>query len=876
MVTHLGLNRAETLVLTANRRLANALLKAYAEDQAARGLEAWASPQILPLQAWLTHCWDQGQSRGLLPALLLLTAEQELRLWEQIIRESNLHDTLLNIAQTAKSASSAWHLLQNWRLDPWDENGAGAQHPLTEDAKTFRELARTFLTLCEREHYVDSARAHAFIIEACKTGVLPLPAKIVFTGFDEFSPSHEVLIAALRQYSQVEITETLLPNKNAASSISVQSYADTEQELLAMAGWAQRLLAQGLSPIACIIPNLTQIRGQVEKILTRVLAPEHLLPGHPSTALPFNIAGGVALSHFPLVHAALYSLALSLGEHPLNTYSPLLRTPFIQDAMREYSLRARLDSQLREVGCDHLNLIAFHHLLRQPQQIQCTGLLAALESVTAIALPAYALPSLWAAIFSKQLLCWGWPGERILQSADHQILQRFQKLLADLALYDHIEGPLEPQQALKLLQQLADQTLFQAKQDAAPLQVLGVLEATGQVFATTWVLGLHDGIWPTAPAPHPFIPLQIQRLYNMPHSSSARETHFCAQLTTRLSQSAPEVIFSYPLQKGDEALRMSPLLKTFNQTTALSATATTLATQLQSLSSLEYFSDDYGPAINEHESVSGGSSLFKDQAACPFRAFARHRLGAYNPPEFSNYMTALDRGKLIHFILEKLWTHLRSQSELLALPQTTLLQLCDALIIMALNTLPHLQPKFRELEQIRLRELLWAWLEQEKARPAFTVLANEQNHRAEMGGIQIRMQIDRIDQVGDEQIMIDYKTGKTSIKAWLGTRPDDPQLPLYTVTSETPMSGAVFAKLKKDELYFQGIAKTADMIPGVAAITDYEDPQIPASWNELLISWRFELEKIAMEFRSGYAAVNPKYGSKTCEHCDLPSLCHVK
>ena len=47
---------------------------------------------------------------------------------------------------------------------------------------------------------------------------------------------------------------------------------------------------------------------------------------------------------------------------------------------------------------------------------------------------------------------------------------------------------------------------------------------------------------------------------------------------------------------------------------------------LESVRDLETFRDDQGPALLQEQE--GGAQVLKDQAACPFAAFARHRLNA--------------------------------------------------------------------------------------------------------------------------------------------------------------------------------------------------------------------------------------------------------
>jgi len=58
------------------------------------------------------------------------------------------------------------------------------------------------------------------------------------------------------------------------------------------------------------------------------------------------------------------------------------------------------------------------------------------------------------------------------------------------------------------------------------------------------------------------------------------------------------------------------------------------------------------------ETARGGSALFKNQAACPFRAFAAHRLDAYPLDEPVAGLDAAERGSILHAALEFIWREL--------------------------------------------------------------------------------------------------------------------------------------------------------------------------------------------------------------------------
>jgi len=170
--------------------------------------------------------------------------------------------------------------------------------------------------------------------------------------------------------------------------------------------------------------------------------------------------------------------------------------------------------------------------------------------------------------------------------------------------------------------------------------------------------------------------------------------------------------------------------------------------------------------------VKGGTRLFQYQAACPFRAFATLRLDARAPEEPEPGLDAKARGMLLHSALEALWNTLGSHAALCAIAEDTLMEAISAAVHAALEELARdrsqtLTGRFREIEAKRLTRLLRAWLEEEKARAPFKVVAAEQKTTIKLGGLVVEGRMDRVDELKDgTRVILDYKSGKTSTKSW--------------------------------------------------------------------------------------------------------------
>ena len=174
---------------------------------------------------------------------------------------------------------------------------------------------------------------------------------------------------------------------------------------------------------------------------------------------------------------------------------------------------------------------------------------------------------------------------------------------------------------------------------------------------------------------------------------------------------------------------------------------------------------------------------------------------------------------------------------------------------------------FAGLERKRLAKLARDWLDVERERPAFAVVATEEKRKLAVAGLELNGRIDRMDSLeAGGHALIDYKSGRPSPVEWLGERPDDPQLPLYALNATEDISVVAFAKLKTGEMRYMGFSDRKDLIPDVKPAKD---------WNALVAGWKKEIEALGAGFASGDARVDPKKQLATCRYCDLQPLCRV-
>jgi ATP-dependent helicase/nuclease subunit B len=424
------------------------------------------------------------------------------------------------------------------------------------------------------------------------------------------------------------------------------------------------------------------------------------------------------------------------------------------------------------------------------------------------------------------------------------------------------------------LRQIARARRFAPKEGAwadedAPVQVMDLPEAAGSRFDALWIAGLDANAWPEAPRPNPFLPGPVQRAAELPPSSPERELAYARRVTARLLAAAPEVVCSFARYSGDEELRVSPLIEMLPEVPDTARPWESIALRIfnaaVSMGGAALEEQPYHPAppVVPGSVQHGGMSVLKDQAACPFRAFAIHRLGAREPDTAELGISAAERGTVAHKALELFWSDVQSQGKLLAMTPTETSVAIERCVSAALDSrLSRRQrskalDRARALELERWKNLLLEWLSLEKSRPSFAVVEREILRPVEAGGLTIGIKADRLDRFEDgTYAILDYKTSdKLSVKDWDGERPDAPQLPLYATKSEHDISAVHFAQL----------------VPGDVKFPGHDGEELKARLPE----WKRVVAQLGASFMRGDAAVDPKHPHRSCEFCKLHSLCRV-
>jgi probable DNA repair protein len=864
------------LVVAASERAARAITSDFHRARRREDLTAWAAPGILDFNSLIQSAWHEHSCEHSFAPRLILNPVQEQSLWATIARESDVSSaTLLSgpLHRLAALAMEAHGLLCAYA--PKVLRNAGRAGWINDPSAFSRWLAE-FDDTCRAKNTLSPARLPIELIPTLIESSASRPP-LLLAGFDRITPTQRALFAAWGECRE-------LPHSDSTATIHFHR-ADREQaEFEAAACWAaQRLTANPAARILILTQDAATRRGELERAFLRSLPA-------PAAAPLFEFSLGVPLSQIPLARAALLLLrwlSEPIHENELDwllasghacAFSP--ETAALQAHMRalrcrglerpDWTLRAFLDSAASHsvplpaewVARINKALSRLSQFTRQPQS-----------------------PLEFADLVPHLLDDLAWPGAHRLLSAQFQAHRRFLQAVDSAGSLGFDGRRIEWPDWLSILDRTLDQTLYAPESHDAPIQIAGPVESAGLSADAIWFLGANEDRWPATGSTHPLLPLEVQRVHGMPHSTAQLDWDLAHTITTRLLHSASEIRFSCAKQtEGVESLPSRLVIQIAGQPMPLppefiagspAKPATDLTVDLSRI--------PYSPGP-----LHGGAAVLTAQSNCPFKAFATARLDAHtwNPAEAG--LTAAQRGQLLHAVLHSIWAGpplgIRTRIDLLEKIASGLRPfvethaasaIADKLAPAVRDRMP---ARYLELEAERLARLVTEWLTYESLRAPFTVLGTEIGKDVSVEGLELRLRIDRIDQLIDSSLLvIDYKSGDVSPKTWKSAHPEDIQLPLYAtlaLDSNEELGGLVFAKIRSDKREFAGcvLDAKATLLPRVRGNTNLvKCPLTPEQQSD----WRQIIEQLARDFISGRAAVDPRDYPETCKNCGLQTVCRI-
>jgi ATP-dependent helicase/nuclease subunit B len=846
-------------ILAPNTELAAALFDAIERSYQDAGRGVWPTPRVRDFGGWLRerHAARQFDDAAL-PRVLSEIEEREM--WRAAIDSSGIGRGILEPMGAARALRRARRTLFEYGIPL---RAVAVHDSAGEESQAFLDCNGQFDLRCRQ---LDCISADELL------GRAPPPVeRITWIESPMWRPMARQWL--LRHGSM------LAPPMQVARAATHVIAASPAAELAAIGEWGRANLgdAQRFRAWVCV-PDLQRRRAAVVDALDAALAPQRFSLSENPGAAPYAVAGGTPLADFAPVRAALATLAACIDAVPFERFSALLRSPELQASAAESAAAALLDVRLRTRGPSEADLATW---LALAERIAATHTLGPVAAVQRLQGARRALEELrgvhpisrWVSTWITAFELGPWALRHRWSSVEFQAAERFRELLGELATGDALLGTHSRHSAQRILGRAARDTAFQVQTGIPPIWVSGQLMDPWLNYDGLWVSGCSDEQWPPPVDPVPLLPVRLQRDFGVVPAAAESQLQFALELQNRWSARGRQCVFSCADPGDGRSATLSPLLPEGAAAPSPVLVQPHWRALMQAAPRLERLIDELAPPFGAEERTQGVATL-RAQSRCAFRGFAETRLGTVRLEKPEPGFNERERGNLLHHALERVWSVLRGSSALLSLAPDAQRQLLDDAAMSALEAVCRIRdpgPRWRQRERERMLNVLLGWLEVERGRAPFEVEQLEHGTRvARHGGLDFAVRIDRVDRLADgARVLIDYKTGNASAD-WRGERPENPQLPIYALSSPQGLVAVAYALVNAADCGFVAEAERAAIFKPRGRKSPLEGLTSLAALIEV---WSRRIESLAADFAAGRAAVAPTL--RACKTCRLHGLCRV-
>jgi ATP-dependent helicase/nuclease subunit B len=879
-----ALDNGERLLLP-NARAARELRFGFDARQREGGLSAWEMPPVQSWPQWTSSHWSELVVAGA-ESRLLLNAAQEQSLWREIIAEDPASGSYGPADSLAELARSAWQLAASYNATQRLREFA-----MTHDSSAFAKWAEAFTKLCAARGYLSAELLNLALLQHVRAGTLAAPESLALVGFGELQPSQEALLAGFRECGTRVIERGLEAPAQEGRLRGSVVVANEREELLLAARWIREFLEgpganERGARVAVLLPKLSEERAEFEEVLRETLAPELQSVESDLSSTPWEFSGGVALSSLAMIADVLTLASWTEGPLALERVSSLLLSPYVGDNGMDSGDReasARFDAgRLRGMLLlrSEIEIESVLELADRAETMDDRTPLAWLRSVQEFLRRAGDRDRLrsfaeWMEFVRGLARAAVWPGNRALTASEFEAARAWESTLDLVSTLDFSGRRVAFATALQALELQAQMTAFAPPSAGAPVQVMSVAEAEGSVFDAVVFLRATDANWPASERVNPLLSWGLQHSLKMPGSDPLFASKRSCAFTGDLLKRSGNVLFMCAAEDESGKLRPSPLLAGMGIERVDAARLVSSVPHVEVIAVESMADDGELPALPSTE-IAGGAAVLKLQAACGFLAFAQLRLRATEPKSSGMGLDAGESGSLLHRALQFFWKEVGTQDALRvknwAQRDVVLARAIDEALPRRLHVRDGWDVAYLALQKERLRSLLQRWLDEELRRGPFTVSDVERSELVSVGPLTLEIRVDRIDTVGEGVFFVDYKTGYTAHpKQWIGERPDDPQLPLYTLLPEADeLKGVAFAKVRAGhDMKWLGYQAEEGILPLSKSKANVRDMA------SLVEEWRGTLTLLAEDFAAGRADVRPKSFELNCKRCAQRLLCRI-
>ncbi len=783
----------------------------------------------------------------------ILNGIEEKLLWESSIKEykKSFFD-LSNIENLSETAIQANRLIDQFNIG---ENTLKSEER-SEEHTFFNAWRLIFKKYCSDKNVITFNNLLKITEEHIKNGDISIEHPLHFVNFEFIAPIEESFIEACKTQVDIEFFKA----SQTTPYIESRVFLNEEHECMQIVEWCKTQIENN-KKILIVTPQLDQIIDRLTSMLDKTFHPETFTPSLSQEKRIYQFSLNTPLFHLSMVYLNFKLIELAArGTSKINELKNILSHSGWSES-KELCRRYRLINYLerkRRGNISIKDLIEMSELIEDLND-EIPYLKTHLNQI-------YAShhewrikrnPSGWIKAFDMYL--------KNIQSSllnpkdafEESIYEVWNKTSETIASLDNLMGEISIQEMLDVLQYYLKKTTHQHQhQGNFKIDILGFHESVYEKYDATWIMNLNEHHWPIPHQYNPFIPIKIQ---HDRHISTHEKRHLNAsKILDKFIHTSPFVTLSYAKKMGEEEIFPSPTLYSFVSSKLLEDTNFKYKKNKLNHDVIEYIEDNTSNKIEVQKTVKSGIKLLEAQSICPAWAFYEFRLGAKQiEDEDEENLTTRLRGNLFHKTLEEFWTEYKSSSLVSALNEKELSKKIQEIthknISIEKKNYPRILSEFFNIEEMRLISYLEKWIHHELKRGDFEVKETEKNIPIHLGCLNFNIKIDRIDEVNQNNIVIDYKSGTTkTLNEWFLNAYGELQMPFYALfASNKPIDAIAIGVINAAKPQWIGIGRDKDLLQGIkdSTATQYQ------SWDDLIGFWKCRIDDAIKSYESGNAAV---------------------
>lgn len=859
----------ETLVLASTERVSRHIKMQSALLQSVAGKRTWfAKGKIRTVTQWIEEVWLEQ-----LPNEQLLFPVQELAVVKSVADRSGLlPDNLISSTSTARRIAQAYSTFIKFNL-PADAD----RFRFKREYEVFWQWRALIQEDCRQNGCVFRAELPGLVLQTIMAGAFVPPRKVVLVGVLYMNPSERAVIDQLKamgtEVVELDVAAEVVKPK-------LRRAVTQADEFEHVAEWVNAALkpyvkTPAAAPsIAILVPDMEEYQAPLIEALSMTVSPASLLPAVAGAEVrePWDISSGATLGARPIIRAAMGILSLTNHKADSDVFSRVLRSHWVGGHAVEGAQRALVDIWMRENnglnmgGKDYLRALA---ACKTPCNIFTENLRRMLERLDDDGGKRY--PSEWAEFFKESLSKMGWPEAETLSSANYQTLDAWEEALKVFRSLDCQLGPCPYERAYMWLREIVDTRQFQPRlSHVAPVAIMTYADAVGLDFDHVWMLGATNKNLPLPADPNPFLPVELLEDAGVPEATSEGQLAKSQRVVQALMTTSADItVSSFEHDDRGSHIGASELFGSWPAPVRCSAVWAGFKGNEVGLLDRAAFVEETIPPVSddERENLKGGVSIFQNYANEPFYAFACNRLGAREFPEPVIGFDPRIQGTMLHLCLELFWRRVVTQAALKAMTADELGAVMDDCVEKAcVRLLYKLEWRYGRrmirLEQARLKGLLLAWMDVEKARiHPFEVVGFERRTEVNVFGVELTITLDRIDNIEVSEgeykaVLFDYKSGAKFTYTRLNAgNLTEPQLPIYATQVDPKdldvksIEGISLAQVNAKKMHIHTRSSfSAKLLGGEPGKNDV---CMPGEWAEQVAAWNTTLEQMATGFLAG-------------------------